>query len=79
MEELEKKNLQMNEEIKKLSGERKSDIKFIEFLYLLMRDEIVPGKIGAILREITFTGETVEYSNGFLFDYCEYVYNKLKD
>lgn len=60
------------------SGSRESDDKLIAFLYILMRDHLTPGTVQGILHHHVQEGSLDKYTNGFLFDYCEWVANELR-
>ena len=59
----------MNEELKHRSGNVSSDDKLVCFLYLLLRDHLLPGDIEALLKNAD--GDSFEFTNGYLASYSK--------
>lgn len=67
------------ERLRKKSGEINSKNNLACFLYLLMRDEIVPGKVEELVLKIEDNnGEMVEYTNGWLAKYAINLAKRVK-
>ena len=67
------------EKMRKRSGTVKSKDKLVCFLYVLMRDYIVPGKVEGLMIEqkIESIEETV-FTNGWLANYAKDLAKRLK-
>lgn len=63
--------------IRKKSGNIDYNNKLIAFLYILMRDDITPGRIENIMINHIFDAKS-EYSNGWLAKYAEDIAERLK-
>ena len=65
-------------ELREVSGQVKIKSKLVCFLYVLMRNEITPGKIATLIQEQKCENDTeVVYTNGWLARYAEYLADKL--
>ncbi len=70
-----------NEALRKDSGEVDSDDPFVDFMYHLMRDEVTPGKIEAIVGQMEHYPQPVsntEFTNGYLADYAKNVVGRIR-
>lgn len=62
------------------SGDVVNDSRLTAFLYLLIRDEVTPGRIELLLDQLgRDQGQKVYYSNGWLAQYAADVAERLKD
>ena len=50
----------------------------VSVLYTLMRDEIPPGKLEAIVRDIESHDKTIQYTNGWLALYAKDLADRLR-
>jgi len=65
--------------LRNMSGSKKDKDKIIGFLYYLVRDYLKPSEIEQIMREmIKIEGEEMVFTNGFLYDYCKNIKERLK-
>jgi hypothetical protein len=65
-----------DQQLTQAAGARQSDDRLASFLYSLMRDHVPAGVVQQCLRDSP-AGDTT-YTNGFLFDYAEYVAGRLR-
>ena len=66
-----------NDILREKSGNIADSDNLTSFLYQLMRDEMVPGKVEKIIRNICDEEPERLYSNGWLMQYAQYLSNKL--
>lgn len=59
------------------SGEASTDDPLVLFLYLLMRDEVVPGAVEGIVQSVV-DAEGTTLTNGFLADYAKDIAGRLR-
>lgn len=71
--------------MRKASGEYQSDDLLVAFLYILMRDSVVPGKVEAMILELTNAHDIDKpvldpytFTNGWLAQYAAFVADRLK-
>jgi hypothetical protein len=62
--------------IRDRSGSVNSNDKLVAFLYMLLRDEVTPGRLEEILREMPLVES--EFSNGWLANYAKDIAMRLK-
>lgn len=65
------------EEQRARSGTITINSKLVSFLYELMRDELVPGKVEQLVQNSQSSDDAV-YTNGWLAKYAEDLANRLK-
>lgn len=63
--------------IRKRSGEINSDDKLVAFLYIILRDHVLPSDIEQIFKFKMGEG-TAQFSNGFLAKYADDIAKRLK-
>jgi hypothetical protein len=64
--------------LRERSGSVSSKDKLVAFLYVLMRDHLVPGAVEEIMRTVEPNDET-HFSNGHLAKYAQDVVERLKN
>ena len=64
--------------LRKRSGAITSKDPLVSFLYELMRDHIVPGRIALIMQNLHKEKGLIEYSNGYLAKYALDVAKELR-
>ena len=62
--------------IRKRSGEVNSSDRLVTFLYLILRDHILPGDIEEVLRNVS--DHESEFSNGWLAEYAKDIAERLR-
>ena len=70
-----------NEALRRESGEVDSADPYVDFLYTLMRDEIPPGRLEAIVTEMEEHAESgnTEFTNGWLARYAKNLSKRILD
>ncbi len=68
--------MKLKHTIRQRSGEIDSDDPLVSFLYLALRDKILPGDVEEIMRQIS--EEKSEFSNGWLAMYAMDIARRLK-
>lgn len=68
----------MSKTIRERSGQIDSDDPLVAFLYLLLRDKIVPGELEEIMKQISSEDES-KFSNGWLALYAKDIAKRLKN
>lgn len=65
-----------NEDLRELSGSVNINSRLVGFLYDLMRDHLTPGIVEELVREAMIE-PNINYTNGWLAKYAEYLANNL--
>ncbi len=64
-------------DIRARSGHMDSDDPLVQFLYLILRDRILPGDLEEVMKQISEDGRS-EFSNGWLAMYAMDIAQRLK-
>lgn len=64
-----------NAALRAASGSVEVDSKLVSFLYELMRDHLTPGQVEQLVRDSQV--QPVQYTNGWLAKYAEYLASRL--
>lgn len=66
-------------EMRERTGSVTSRDPLVTFFYVLMRDELTPGKIEGLIMKECLNGEEIQFTNGHLANYAKDLADKFRD